>query len=128
MTEFEFLQAQRERIERERQTAQERDIIRLRAEVASLRASLGKTTGEEPIGCPIPGACCAVRLQAALTAECQKGQALRERVKAMWIDRTKKYVHERHSYDEGMSDGFGRVLSELDALGFPNPPQTPEQP
>jgi len=33
---------------------------RLRAEVASLRASLGEPTGAEPVGCPCPGACSAV--------------------------------------------------------------------
>ncbi len=38
------------------------EITRLRAEVASLRASLGQAPareGAEPIGCPVPGACSA---------------------------------------------------------------------
>jgi len=41
---------------------------RLRAEVASLRATLGQqpaVEGAEPIGCPLPGACGAVRAHAA---------------------------------------------------------------
>jgi hypothetical protein len=41
---------------------------RLRAEVASLRATLGQqpaAEGVEPIGCPLPGACGAVRAHAA---------------------------------------------------------------
>ncbi len=41
---------------------------RLRAEVASLRATLGQqpaAEGAEPIGCPLPGACGAVRAHAA---------------------------------------------------------------
>ena len=40
--------------------AERHENARLRAEVSSLRASLGEPTGAEPVGCPCPGACSAV--------------------------------------------------------------------
>ena len=33
------------------------EIVRLRAEVAALRAQRGEANGAEPAGCPMPGAC-----------------------------------------------------------------------
>ena len=47
--------------------AQASEIKRLQAEALSLRASLGEPTGAEPIGCPCPGACSSLALQAEIT-------------------------------------------------------------
>lgn len=54
---------------------------RLRAEIASLRVTLGRqsaTEGAEPIGCPIPGMCSAVT--AAATGYREGAEAMREAV------------------------------------------------
>lgn len=49
---------------------------RLRAEVASLRATLGEHTDAEPIGCPTPGSCSAMALQERVAALANRARPL----------------------------------------------------
>jgi len=87
------------------------ELERLRAENASLRASLGEPTGAEPIGCPCPGACSATALQSRLVERDRQIAGAREARDALAESLAAQYPALR-LYWEQIFDRINRALAE----------------
>ncbi len=101
---------------------------RLRAEVAALRATLGQqpaTEGAEPIGCPLPGACSAVKASAAGYAA--GAEAMREAA-AQVARAERRRIIAYPSIGAWAADKIGCIEAAIRALPIPDAPAPTEEP